>query len=323
MSLKGPAKTVIMSKFEYFIDTDPGFGLGVNVPITSANSIDKTLNVDLSNVTNGLHTLYIRAKDNNSKWSHIFNRLFIKSIGDGNQTVITQIEYFYDTDPGFGQGNQVPITAAAQINKQFTANTTGLTTTNHTLYIRAKADNGRWSNAYYGTFSLVSTVLPVEFGLFTVHLDNGNGVLRWLTHSEYNVERFDIERSIDAIKFEKIDNVKAKGNSNSKTNYQYIDKNLSVQNKMYYYRLKSVDLDGKFTYSDIRSIQLEGNSKFKALVFPNPNDGYFNLVLDGNIDEKSPIFVTFMDVTGKIMTQFEKKDFKSGGLIEFDFSGWL
>ena len=48
---------------EYFIDTDPGTGLGINIPVTPASNIDNLVFlVDMTTFTAGNHLLFLRAK---------------------------------------------------------------------------------------------------------------------------------------------------------------------------------------------------------------------------------------------------------------------
>ena len=59
-----------ITKAEYFIDTDPGFGAAVPISITAgSNIVDKSVSINLSTVTEGLHNLYLRTQDANGKWS--------------------------------------------------------------------------------------------------------------------------------------------------------------------------------------------------------------------------------------------------------------
>ena len=59
---------------EYYIDTDPGAGHGIS--LTYANgTVSGT--AAISNLSPGLHRLYIRAKDNAGNWSSTVNTIFI------------------------------------------------------------------------------------------------------------------------------------------------------------------------------------------------------------------------------------------------------
>ncbi len=61
---------------EYFIDTDPGLGNGTSVAITEGISVSRNFLLDLNGLTNGNHTLYLRANDANNRWSQLAIRDF-------------------------------------------------------------------------------------------------------------------------------------------------------------------------------------------------------------------------------------------------------
>ena len=51
---------------------------------------------------------------------------------------IVQVEHFFDTDPGYGNGTDVPITPGQNITADFVADLGGLGNGFHILYVRAK-----------------------------------------------------------------------------------------------------------------------------------------------------------------------------------------
>jgi hypothetical protein len=316
--LQGIGGNTEVAKLEYFIDTDPGFGLGTDMPITAATSLDKQFSVDLSAVTNGVHTLYVRTKDNKGKWSSLFIRPFMKIMGQGGQPIITQLEYYFDTDPGLGNGTSIAVTPSASVNISRNVSLAALSTGKHRLYIRAKDGNELWSHIFYDTVHINPTwVVPVELSQFTVQLVKNNGLLKWVTQSEKNTNVFEIERSIDATKFNKIGEVKGFGNSNAVKNYTFTDKFLEG-NQVYYYRLKIVDLDGSSTYSEIKSLYLTNEKKFSATIFPNPNDGVFSVILKGSIDTKLPINVSIIDLQGKSILSLNNVPILSDNMFNID-----
>lgn len=63
-----PAQAPAMSEAEYFLDTDPGFGAGAPVSFpASTDLVNFSFDIPLGAVTQGLHTLYIRSRQN--PWS--------------------------------------------------------------------------------------------------------------------------------------------------------------------------------------------------------------------------------------------------------------
>ncbi len=59
---------------------------------------------------------------------------------------ITRAEYFFDTDPGFGNGTAIAVTPGKVVDLNFNANTAGLETGIHTLFIRMKS--AVWSQVH-------------------------------------------------------------------------------------------------------------------------------------------------------------------------------
>ena len=100
--------------------------------------------------------------------------------------------------------------------------------------------------------------LDVKLSSFTAVLINSNGQLTWISETETNSSHFEIERSDDAVKFDKRGMVNSYGNSTSKKTYNYTDP-INTTSKIVYYRLKMVDRDGKYNYSKIIAIKLSGS----------------------------------------------------------------
>ena len=104
-----------ITKAEYFFDTDPGFGSGNNAALTAGNTVTFPITHDISGLSNGLHWMYVRTWANNNRWSITAPRLFYKeAIPASVASTLTKAEYFLDTDPGFGNGTDVPITQGTQ-----------------------------------------------------------------------------------------------------------------------------------------------------------------------------------------------------------------
>lgn len=98
-----------------------------------------------------------------------------------------------------------------------------------------------------GTFS----PLPVTYTSIQARSLENHIELAWGTSAEVGAEKFEIERSNNALEFYKIGQVMAQGDSRNKLNYSFID-NSPIEG-INYYRLKQIDLDGKYEYSKIVS----------------------------------------------------------------------
>jgi len=67
--LEIPAQPNI-TDIECFLDQDPGLGSGNNIPVLPPiESLNMTYNLDLSDIDEGNHMLYIRVKDSSGRWS--------------------------------------------------------------------------------------------------------------------------------------------------------------------------------------------------------------------------------------------------------------
>ncbi|ANQ48034.1 T9SS type A sorting domain-containing protein [Flammeovirga sp. MY04] len=111
--------------------------------------------------------------------------------------------------------------------------------------------------------------LPVELIFFNgIKNEDQTVTLNWATATEINNEKFDIYRSTDKIKWEKIGTVASQaGNSNYRIDYKFIDSDPSTKN---YYKLVQVDYDGSSeTFGPIQVIS-ENTGILSVEVFPNP-----------------------------------------------------
>ena len=106
--------------------------------------------------------------------------------------------------------------------------------------------------------------LPVEFSAFTGTPKYGMVELSWVTESETDNDRFEVQRSLDGTKFETIGEVTGHGTSTAMNYYQFMDKQALP---FAYYRLKQVDFNGAFAYSPVISVERKG-APSKLRVYP-------------------------------------------------------
>ncbi len=129
---------------EYFFDADPGNGNGTSIPVTSGATVNFTAGLPSTGLLPGFHFLAIRTKGSDGRWGIFESRGFYVSGSTTDVPNIAAAEYFFDTDPGIGNGFSIPITAGASINFTASLPVTGLPTGFHFLAIRTKDLNGKW-----------------------------------------------------------------------------------------------------------------------------------------------------------------------------------
>ncbi|MDP2387839.1 MAG: T9SS type A sorting domain-containing protein [Bacteroidota bacterium] len=152
-----------------------------------------------------------------------------------------------------------------------------------------------------GSVTFCSPTLPVELKYFSGNVCEKNICLNWSTLTEINNDRFVLERSFDALVFEKIGEIKSKsvtGNSTSELSYDFMDYN--PIGSYSYYRLHQFDFDGKGKYSPTISVFLESKRNVSFVVYPNPNKGEFTVDFSG-IENNHEIAITIVDMVGKII----------------------
>ena len=127
----------------------------------------------------------------------------------------------------------------------------------------------------------LSSILPVRLISFEgKQVDKSKVELIWKTASEINSDKYDIERSPDGLKFEKIGFVVSK-NSISGAFYNFTDLNAGFDK--IYYRLKAVDFDGSFEYSKIINLNIQAN-KTELITYPNPVENELNIGFSNELE---------------------------------------
>ncbi|MEO6069697.1 MAG: T9SS type A sorting domain-containing protein [Chitinophagaceae bacterium] len=140
-----------------------------------------------------------------------------------------------------------------------------------------------------------NAVLPVTLLAFTVSSNDHENILMWSSDKEMNSDHFDVERSFDGINFEKIGQVNAKGNSSSRSNYQFEDK--QKINAKEFYRLKIIDKDNRYSLSPVVVINMIVSTNIIQL-YPNPAVDVIRIHA-GNIGYKGNLKINILDVAGR------------------------
>lgn len=139
---------------EYFFDgNDPGAGLATSIALPEQNykaHLDFSFSPDISALELGEHELSVRARDAFDVWTDVMSRKFTiaeKEVPEPPTPVsgdLARLEYFFDTDPGYGLGHPLlnPSTGKNVYQMSFSDVEAGA----HVLCLRAQDTNGVWSS---------------------------------------------------------------------------------------------------------------------------------------------------------------------------------
>jgi hypothetical protein len=150
------------------------------------------------------------------------------------------------------------------------------------------------------------TLVPITLLDFNGKLNGSKVDLTWKTSMESNSDHFEVERSNDAQEYKPFANVKAKGTSNTESNYAAVDP-LPAKG-VNYYRLKMVDMDASFLYSKIITIKINEDATLETRVMPNPFTGKLDIYL--TLPHNCNVTFNFVDISGKVVYRKNVKGYK-------------
>ncbi len=143
-----------------------------------------------------------------------------------------------------------------------------------------------------------SLPLPVELLSFEANHVDREVTLTWATASETNNAFFSIERSTDAVHWERVGQVSGAGNSNVQQDYSFVDQQPSTG--MIYYQLKQTDTDGAETLMKTISTHVDAVADIIAYYDPS-----FEAVVIHGIPTGEKFMVDIYDISGNKITGLE------------------
>jgi hypothetical protein len=162
----------------------------------------------------------------------------------------------------------------------------------------------------FSQFAITSPVvnpLPVELSSYTATCEADFVHLKWVTESEVNADFFTLERSNDGINWQQIDQQQANGTTFNQHSYFYNDSTRNTN--LTYYRLKQFDFDGALSLEKIIVSTCEFNNEISFGLYPNPNNGDFNVTISSPVQKSAQI--TLFSSEGKLI-QDEQVDLTFG-----------
>jgi len=171
--------SVKITQAEYFWDNDSGQGSGNTMLVFDGNFNQALESVMANNATLpsvGDHVIGIRVKGDDGIWGTTYRKVFRVSQNNNSNTLVkvTTSEYFWDSDPGEGNGN-IMLAFDGNFNQALESiisnNATLPSVGDHTIGIRIKADDGNWGTTYRKVFRLLNN-------------NNSNNLVK-ITQAEY------------------------------------------------------------------------------------------------------------------------------------------
>ncbi len=138
-----------------------------------------------------------------------------------------------------------------------------------------------------------SAVLPLRSITLNGNLNAGIITINWNTLGELDVNKFELQRSLDGVNFTAISNQVSKGDGDRA--YRAADNQIGINGKVAYYRIKTIDKNGNYSYSGVIKINLD---ELKGVVIrPNPFTTVVNLQF--NVQVKSNATIKIYNMEGK------------------------
>ena len=121
---------------------------------------------------------------------------------------------------------------------------------------------------------ITAGVLPIKLTGFNLSREDKKIKLEWITASEQNNDRFEIQRSADGRTWKTIANIKGQGSTSAASNtYKAYDE--SPLSGINYYIIKQYDVNGHSYLSDIKFLRMTA-AKSILSVYPNPAHSAIN-----------------------------------------------
>ncbi len=158
-----------------------------------------------------------------------------------------------------------------------------------------------------------NVVLPLKLLNFTGVYKNEQAVLHWSTADEFDVRKFELQRSLNATNFISLGEVVPTGGTNTTALYEFTDNLSHYPSNFYYYRLKMIDKDGTISYSQVLLLRRKSKSGNSISISPNPVIGTAQV----NVTSSSTTLVEFqvIDVGGRIVLKQKIKVFEGTNSI--------
>lgn len=151
---------------------------------------------------------------------------------------------------------------------------------------------------------IANSILPIRFISFNAVENNDNINLKWRVENETSLDRYEIERSTDAINYLKVNEIRNTSNLTGANSYSLVDNVTSVLSNQLYYRIKQYDHDGSYYFS--KTIAIKRHNKTSSIfVYPNPVNGNLYINISNTTTDKAVISI-FNSAGSQVILQQEQ-----------------
>jgi hypothetical protein len=162
--------------------------------------------------------------------------------------------------------------------------------------------------------------IPVELTSFRADVDEGGITIKWETSTETNNSGFDIERSTDNNKFEKIGNVKGNGTTTEAKQYSFKDGSITTGKGKVYYRLKQIDFDGTSKYTDAIEVEYSIIPVEFSLSQNYPNPFNPTTTIKFGIPKEAKVVLKVYDILGEEIATIVNQKLEPG-YYKYEWNG--
>ena len=164
----------------------------------------------------------------------------------------------------------------------------------------------------------VGVVLPVQFLNISGSLQNVQVLLGFSVITTKEVERFEIERSLDNTAYTKAGIVTDAVKLNEQQDFAYADDISGISNEVIYYRVKAVGKAGEIKYSNVLVVR-KNQTKTPISILPNPANDYVSIRFF--VAKESEITIRLLDNLGKTVVLQKQKVNKGNNTVQLNNLG--
>ncbi|HSL88016.1 MAG TPA: M14 family zinc carboxypeptidase [Ignavibacteriaceae bacterium] len=283
--------------------------------------------IDLSGLNNPRLTFWTKF-DIEDNWDYGQVRI---STNNGSTWVPLAGQY---TEPGTGsfQPNGQPVYDGVQSNwVREDLLLTGYTASQVKIQYQLRTDGSVTRDGWYldDIGIIYYGIIPVELSSFSASYSDNKVLLKWITASELNNHRFEVQRSVfnektaDNREWRTMGFIEGNGTTASINNYSFVDSEPLTGKS--YYRLKQIDFDGTFSYVNEVEVDYHGVTEYSLEQnYPNPFNPTttINYQLSKSADVTIKVYnilgvevaslVNGLQTAGKHKVEFNAQDLSSG-----------